>query len=238
MSALYPTLLESDPNATVDVPNNALILHDGEHLVLLDTGLPAGTDDGLDAPIHGALRELDFARESVVAVILSHLHPDHLGPLLTQQENSTAFPNARFYVHRDEWAYFSDDRNLERHRGRVADAVRIALPLLAQSKLILFEEPCEPYAGIRVRLADGHTPGHCITEIGTSATAIYLADLVAHQRQLDEPTLPSGFDHARDRAQYTRVAELRDARERHMRIVGSHLAFAAADHPWPSRQPS
>lgn len=223
MAALYPSLSETGPDDTADVPNNALILHDGEHVTLLDTGLPADPGGSTEAPMFDALRQLGFAPADVDTVIITHLHPDHIGPLLVHEPSASPFPNAHFYLHDEERAYFSDEANLTRHRGRVADAVRIALPVLSRSRVTLFGEPLTPLPGLTIRPAAGHTPGHCVVDIGTPPTCVYIADLVAHQRQLDQPELASGFDQDSQRARDVRVTELADIRRRGVGIIGSHL---------------
>lgn len=223
MSTLYPDLADTPFGATIDVPNNAVILGDGHHLVLLDTGLRSEGNTASAAPILDALELLQLAPDAVDLVIISHLHPDHLGALTSGQHPTTPFPYAQHHLHRDEWNYFSNQKNLGRHQGRVADAVRIALPVLSRTSLTLIDQPSTVLPGLTIRLASGHTPGHCIAEIGSPPSALYIADLVAQHRQLTQPALKSGFDHDNDQALSSRLKVLNDARERNVRIIGSHL---------------
>ncbi|MFA4978601.1 MAG: MBL fold metallo-hydrolase, partial [Sphingobacterium sp.] len=73
-------------------------------LVLCDTGL-GYADDSAVLQLHHNIRKAGFRPEDVKYVLMSHLHKDHAGGMVTF-ENGTgriAFPEAEYIVQRGEW---------------------------------------------------------------------------------------------------------------------------------------
>ena len=83
------------------------LIDTGDEVILVDTGLPAGTPEevpdeksllftGKDICSYmDAFAELGYEPEQVTAILLTHKHADHSGEL-------KSFPNAKIYVNEDE----------------------------------------------------------------------------------------------------------------------------------------
>ena len=83
------------------------LIDTGSEVILVDTGLPAGTPEGLPDPNAAAylgkfissyieaFEALGYKKEQVTKILLTHKHADHSGEL-------KSFPNAKIYVNRDE----------------------------------------------------------------------------------------------------------------------------------------
>ncbi len=83
------------------------LIDTGDEVILVDTGLPAGTPEekpdenspaftGRDICSYmEAFAALGYKREQVTAILLTHKHADHSGEL-------RSFPNAKIYVNADE----------------------------------------------------------------------------------------------------------------------------------------
>lgn len=83
------------------------VIDTGSDVILVDTGLPAGTPEespdenslaftGHDISTYvEALENLGYKKESVTKILLTHRHADHSGEL-------KSFPNAKIYVNADE----------------------------------------------------------------------------------------------------------------------------------------
>ncbi len=96
-----------DPNIRYRGSLQNYLIDTGKEVILVDTGLPAGTPeenpDETSAAFTGkdictymeALRALGYEPEQVSKILLTHKHSDHSGEL-------RSFPNARIYVNADE----------------------------------------------------------------------------------------------------------------------------------------
>ena len=96
-----------DPNVRYRGSLQNYLIDTGDEVILVDTGLPAGTPE--EAPDEKspaytgkdicsymeALAALGYRPEQVTKILLTHRHADHSGEL-------RSFPNAKIYVNRDE----------------------------------------------------------------------------------------------------------------------------------------
>jgi glyoxylase-like metal-dependent hydrolase (beta-lactamase superfamily II) len=83
---------------------SSFLIQTNSGLVLCDTGL-GYTDDSAVLQLHHNIRKAGFRPEDVKYVLMSHLHKDHAGGMVTF-ENGTgriAFPEAEYIVQRGEW---------------------------------------------------------------------------------------------------------------------------------------
>jgi len=152
-------------------------------LVLVDTGVgPSGGDDPFLPERQGRLPD-ELARAGVAPgdvdlVVLTHLHPDHVG--WNMVDGAPFFPNARYVAHRDDYEWIVGRRP---DRPYVRDNV-VALERTGRLELVV--DPVEPLEGVRLLRTGGHTPGHCLVELGDATIA---ADLAVHELQLADPSL-------------------------------------------------
>ena len=96
-----------DPNVRYRGSLQNYLIDTGEEVILVDTGLPAGTPEevpdeksmaftGRDICSYmDAFRALGYKPEQVTKILLTHRHSDHSGEL-------RSFPNAKIYVNKDE----------------------------------------------------------------------------------------------------------------------------------------
>jgi glyoxylase-like metal-dependent hydrolase (beta-lactamase superfamily II) len=169
----FITLREAFPGIDSDadwwVPVNCALLRAGDATVLVDTGL-GPKPHPLIPDADTVLLDL-VAPEDVDVVVHTHLHVDHIGW-------TGSFPNARYVVHEDDWAYFMSESSLA-ERPHLREKV---LPLADRFERISGET--EVVSGIHVQPAPGHTPGHAIVRADGIAV---IGDLAAHELQLADP---------------------------------------------------
>ena len=96
-----------DPNIRYRGALTNYLIDTGDEVILVDTGLPAGTPEeapdekspaytGKDVSSYmDAFRALGYRPEQVTKILLTHRHADHSGEL-------RSFPNAKIYVNADE----------------------------------------------------------------------------------------------------------------------------------------
>jgi glyoxylase-like metal-dependent hydrolase (beta-lactamase superfamily II) len=164
-----------------------LIRHEG-HTVVVDTGVgsPAGDEPFLPSRqgrLPAELARVSIDREDVGLVVLTHLHPDHVG--WNMLDGAPFFPSARYVAHRADYDWITAARP---DRPYVRDNV---LGLAATGALELVDGPSELLPGLELRWTGGHTPGHCIVELGD---VTLLGDLAVNERQLAEPGLAYVFE--------------------------------------------
>lgn len=96
-----------DPNIRYRGSLQNYLIDTGDEVILVDTGLPAGTPEEVPSETSAvftgkdicsymdAFRALGYKPEDVTTILLTHKHSDHSGEL-------KSFPNAKIYVNADE----------------------------------------------------------------------------------------------------------------------------------------
>ena len=172
-------------------PLTTFVIMIGTKTVVVDTGLgpSLGRFTGETGALPAALRlaEVDLAR--VDAVVLTHLHPDHIGWNFSGQngEPRPTFPNARYIVTRAEWEFWKDNP-----AGYIARSVR---PLETTGQLDIVEDGHEPAPGVRLLATPGHTPGHVSVLLYDGGEgAVITGDALYNPAQLEQPQWSSASD--------------------------------------------
>lgn len=197
LQPMYEVLIQGFPGKT---PrgflgwSTVLLLHTSKGPVLFDTGA-SGDRPGLLA----ALRHRGIEPADIGAIVLSHLHFDHIA-------NVECFPNAEVVLHQAELSYYYD------HQG--AD---LALPvfqiegMLARSKLQLIHGELELFAGIRLLRTPGHTAGHFSLVLQRDGQTHVLAqDAIKHRLEASSGAASGAFDSAAAAASIARIMGMAD----------------------------
>jgi glyoxylase-like metal-dependent hydrolase (beta-lactamase superfamily II) len=103
---------------------NQYLVDDGERLILIDTG-PGGSM-GQTGQLPTGLRSLGVTPDHIGAVILTHLHADHIGGLVVGGRRN--FPNAEIYADRRDVTYWTDPAN----RAAAPDYLKLSFDLSAE----------------------------------------------------------------------------------------------------------
>lgn len=172
---------------------NPVYVTDGEHHILLDTGLGWGLDAGSPntdvSNIRTNLRIFNIAPSDITHVILTHLHYDHAaGASFTGEHTTTrpTFPNAKYYIQQSEW-----DFALEQVQHQTIHVKFYSLDdlyrLYADDYFhFITESKIEIIPGISIIKTGGHTPGHQVIKIrDKDHSAYYLGDLLPSTEQLN-----------------------------------------------------
>ncbi|WP_018348328.1 MBL fold metallo-hydrolase [Longispora albida] len=212
--ALDPHTLTADGQWSLWFRAYAIRLGEDE-VVIVDAGIgPADSPASSWAPVPGTLPDelaaAGIKPEQVRRVVLTHLHPDHIGW-------SGLFPDASLLVQRAEWEWIPEELR----------------ELIPADRLELLDGETTLAPGVTVLPTPGHTPGHqsVLVSDGESLVAI-TGDLFVHAIQVVAPE--AGFAHEMDQdaARQSRLALL-DLVTRH----GGELATPHLTAPFvqPSR---
>lgn len=188
-----------------------LLVRDGEHVVLIDTGAGGqmGTRNGLPA----ALASAGVQPAQVTDILISHAHGDHVGGLVAN--GALVFPNATIRMSAAEWAAMQ------------ADADQAALIAAITPKVQTFEAGAQVTPSITAVALQGHTPGHSGYEIVSGADRLlYIGDaLHSSVVSVERPDIVNEWDHDSDAAVATRLALMGRGATQTLRIYAPHFPY-------------
>ncbi len=189
--ALWSRWIEPDELNRIPLACRALLVEEDDgRLVLLETGIgnffePKLRDRfGVEEDEHVLLRSLASAgltHEDIDVVVLSHLHFDHAGGLLSSWQADSApkllFPNAHFVVGEVAW-----QRSIAPHfRDRASFIPGLSGQMEATGRLerVTGDRSAVLGEGYRFHTSNGHTPGMLLTEVDMPAgPVVFAGDLV------------------------------------------------------------
>ena len=177
-----------------------------ENDVLFDAGLQ-------DGKILMALMEKGVNPNDVKTILITHLHPDHFGGLVSA-EGGKSFPNAEVYVsevERDYWCNVIKNENV--------------INALALYEVHTFAFGDEVIAGVTAVDASGHTPGHTVYDIKAGDEELLVVGDIMHfpEIQFPLPGVSVKYDVDPVKAAESRRKILELASEKKIPIAGMHI---------------
>lgn len=190
----------ADAQNRVEMDMNCLLIRDGEHVILVETGagpkLTAKQRElfGIDRPpaLLAELSKRGVRPEDVTLVVNTHLHFDHAGgnTFVRDGEAVATFPRASYVFQKLEW----QDAIAPNERTRASYLAPDFRPLEAAGRLELVEDSTELLPGIRVDRVQGHTRGTQTVRVsGSGRTLFFSSDFMPDRHHLPLPWIPA-FD--------------------------------------------
>lgn len=217
------------PADPITVPVNAVLIRSGDELVLIDSG--SGTAFGPTAGrLAALLGTVGVAPADLTKVVVSHMHPDHVGGLLTTAD-AIAFPERPVLIAGTDVTHWFDDGAKaaapESFRPFFDMARRFVDPYRRSTQLQTYVDGTAIAPGVTVVGLPGHTPGHSGFMIESEGQKLLLvSDLLHHYVFLTRHPEWHFFgdtDGAQAAATRTRLLDM--AATDGMRILGAHLPF-------------
>ena len=182
-----------------------LVVHP-EGVLLVDTGVGGARAPAADWFAHtgrlrDTLQEAGSSPDQVDTVVITHVHDDHLGGVVTDTAPGTpAFGNARYVIQEADLEWL---RRLETEgtdgEDEYARVIRETLvrPLEDAGALDTAAGHRRLTDAIELRHAPGHTPGHQFVRISSRGRRLLITgDTFNHPAQVTHPDLPSATDDA------------------------------------------
>lgn len=206
---------------------NGFLLQWPDRTVLIDTGAGA-----LMGPLLGRLRaNLGAAAEVPAAVdhvLLTHMHPDHIGGLVGD-DGTPSFPRATLMVDQTELEFWSDDRNLKAAPETVRDSFAIVRRNVApyRDRTMPFRGSSAVLPGLEAVALPGHTPGHTGYLLSDGGERLLIWGDIVHapEVQCARPEVTVVFDSDQAQAARTRHAILERAVAEDLVVSGMHMSF-------------
>ncbi len=230
---LWQQWIEPDEQNRIELACRCLLAEDlnGQN-VLFEAGIGVFFEPklkqrfGVEQKDHVLLKSLQargISDGDVDIVVLSHLHFDHAGGILSAYEPGEPlrllFPNAKFLVGDKAW-----ERARKPHpRDRAAFIPELPKLLEASGRLELVTGDRSATLGDAVRFSysDGHTLGLMLSEIGGDGGVIYSSDLVAGRPWVHLP-ISMGIDRYAELGVDENHALLDDKIARGVRLFFTH----------------
>ena len=213
---------------------NAYLINTGGKLVLVDAGAAKLFGPTLGNIVDN-LKAAGYAPEQVDAVLVTHLHGDHVNGLVTA-DGKMAFPNAEVWsaqADNDFWLSEAIAAKAPQDAQAFFKMARdAAAPYRQAGKWKTFAQDQELLPGVASLAARGHTPGHSAYVIGNGADKLLIwGDLVHnHAVQFARPQVAIEFDVDKKLAVATRKALFARAAKEKLLVGGMHLPFPGIGH--------
>jgi len=226
-------LKKSFEASPVETSSNTFLINTGTKLVLIDTG--AGT---LLGPTLGKLlvnlRAAGYRPEQIDDVLLTHMHPDHVGGLMV--DGALAFPNATLHANKRDSDYWLSQANLDKApadaKGYFQGAMASVNPYVAAGKYQPFDTDGALVPGLRSIATPGHTVGHTSYLVESKGQRLMVIGDLIHVAavQFPDPGVTIAFDSDASTAAATRKKAFGELASDHVLLGAEHLQFPALGH--------
>lgn len=218
------------PTDVFDWPLNVIVIRSGGRTILVDSGIG---DLFPDFPRAGRLAlRLEAAGidpASITDVVLTHLHMDHIGGLLSDALKNRLRPDVPVHVARAEAEFWeAPDFSHTAMPPSIPPVLRSAARRLMdeyRSQLRLFDREVEVAPGVMLAVTGGHTPGHSVVRMSSGDERLTFVGDAIFPVGFDHPYWHNGFEHDPEESARVRIQLLRELAASGDALVGSHVSF-------------
>jgi glyoxylase-like metal-dependent hydrolase (beta-lactamase superfamily II) len=188
------------------------VIRVADRVILVDTGVGNGKPRGserlnmLNSLTLLWLEAAGAGRDQVTDVVMSHLHPDHVGWNTVPEAGEWAptFPQARYWAPGEDIRHFEAEYLASETKSHNAFGDSV-LPVRDAGLLRTYRPGDVVASHLRAHDARGHTPGMCSLWLKHGAfEAVFSADIFTSPAQIYAPDWNTGFCMLLDEAHQTR----------------------------------
>ncbi len=204
------------PDGTFSNAVNAFIIRTPDNVILVDAGFGTKILDNMKA--------LKIQPKQVTAILLTHMHGDHIGGLMNK--GTRVFPNAELYVSQIEHDYWTDPAtDNSQNACAVISGYKEKLKLFAPSELD--QELTDLLPGISAITAYGHTPGHTMYLINSNDSKLLIWGDLTHALaiQMPHPEISVTYDVDANKAAVSRQNVLKYITQHNIPVAGMHISY-------------
>ncbi|WP_157133158.1 MBL fold metallo-hydrolase [Roseobacter sp. SK209-2-6] len=215
-------------NGSIRIGVTSYLINQGDRLVLVDTG-----SADLFGPTAGkflsALAAAGHTPDQVDDILITHMHPDHIGALL--ENGAAVFPNAQIHVARlefDHWTSTTAQSNAPDFARPWFDAA-LGVKAAYDGRLNVFSGAPEVLPGLTAVPLHGHTPGHSGYRLSSRGEDLLIwgdaCGIASVQFEHPEAGLAFDVDGATGKATRAKLLDM---------AAGEGVLVASAHLPFPS----
>ncbi len=177
---------------------NAYLINTGSKLLLIDSGYGKMSGPNV-GKLSGNLKASGYSPEQVDAVLITHIHVDHVGGLI-DGAGRPAFPNAVVYAPKREddfWLSPAEEGKAPPHLKRYFKIAHdISRPYIDLDRWKTFGAGDLPFPGFKALSTPGHTPGQHAFEVKSEGESMLIMGDVVHSMavQFPRPDISIRFD--------------------------------------------
>jgi glyoxylase-like metal-dependent hydrolase (beta-lactamase superfamily II) len=204
---------------------NVFLVRTGDRCSLVDTGF--GVFGPGESALVERLADIGLTPDKIDAVLLTHMHMDHIGGLL--KDGKRVFPKAVIHVARAELDYWLS-RAAREPGNRNALLAQSVAGVYGRDIAPTFTPGMEIQPGVTALDASGHTPGHTVFHVRAGDKELLIIGDLLHAAALQFP-LPEEcptYDMDVPDAIKSRKRILDMAAEKGIPVAGMHIPFAGA----------
>ena len=178
-----------------------LLIQEGDRLILIDNGIGYKQDERFlkhyhlhgDDTLEKSLANLQFSKDDITDVFLTHLHFDHCGGSIERQADGNlvpAFKNATYWSNKEHWQWAVEPND----REKASFLKENILPIQESGKLKFIDtlDGVSFTDNIQIRFAFGHTDSMMLPQISYKGkTILYMADMLPSVGHIPMPYVMS-----------------------------------------------
>ena len=184
--SMWNKINPADENNLCSWALRCLLIEDGNHLILVDTGIGNKQDEKFfshyhlhgDETLERSLAAKGFCKDDITDVILTHLHFDHCGGAIRRDGEKLIpnFKNAIYWSNERHWKWATEPNE----REKASFLKENILPIQQSGQLRFIEQSPDDFpANISIRQVFGHTDAMMLPQVNYKGkTILYMADLL------------------------------------------------------------